>query len=170
MIVLVERISPKPIRSKETRKIAILFFMIEKAKVLEVLGKVHLMSLATVDAEGVWVADVIFIYDEDLNIYWMSHPDARHSRAILEHAQVAGTITLSTQSKEMNLGIQFAGNARKIDGARHDLAVKHYKKRNHPVPSEDEDVLKGRSWYVITPTRIDLIDEARFGSKKVRML
>ena len=33
---------------------------------------------------GIWVADVIFIHDDDLNVYWMSHPECRHSKAILE--------------------------------------------------------------------------------------
>ena len=87
----------------------------------------------------------------------------RHSQAILKNGQVAGTITASTESKVPNFGIQFSGMAGKCEGPRHDLVVMHYAKRGQPAPAEGEDVLKGRSWYQLTPTKIHLIDEANFG-------
>lgn len=124
------------------------------------------MSLATLDDGGLWVADVIYIYDENLNIYWMSSPNVRHSKAILKNKQVAGSITVSNRSKEKNLGIQFSGIAEKIEGARYDLAVKHLEKRGHPKPKESDDVLDGDSWYVLTPNKVDLIDEENLGWKK----
>lgn len=137
-----------------------------KTKILEVLEKGHLMSLATSDSSGLWVADLIYIFDQDLKLYWMSSPDVRHSKAILDDSHVAGSITISTKSKEPNLGIQFSGTASKIDGSRFDLAKKHLKKRNHPEPKEQDDILRGASWYVLNPNRIDLIDEENQGFKK----
>ncbi len=140
-----------------------------KEKVKEVLEKGHLMSLATLDDGGLWVADVIYIFDDSLNIYWMSDLDARHSKAIMDHKQVAGTITVSKRSKEKNLGIQFSGMAEKIDGPRFDLAKKHYAKRDRPEPKEKDDVLEGDSWYMLRPTLIDLIDEDNLGFRKVKI-
>jgi uncharacterized protein YhbP (UPF0306 family) len=137
-----------------------------ESKILEVLEKGHLMSLATSDEGGLWVSDVVYVFDEDLSLYWMSDPDARHSQAILKNKQVAGTITISNKSKELNLGIQFSGIAEKIDGSRWDLAKKHLKKRSHPEPKEEDDVLKGDSWYVLKPNNIDLIDEEHLGYDK----
>ena len=137
-----------------------------KSRILEVLDKGHLMSLATIDNGGLWVADVIYVFDEDLNIYWMSDPDVRHSKAILKNKQVAGTITISNKSKEPNLGIQFSGTAEKIDGARYDLAIKHLTKRGYPEPKETDDVLQGDSWYVLHPVKIDLVDEENYGYNK----
>lgn len=134
-----------------------------RERVKEVLRGTHLMSLATRDAEGLWVADVIFIYDDDLTLYWMSDPAARHSRAILKSEEAAGTITASAAGKVPNLGIQFAGHAEKIDGPRYDLAVKHYAKRGRPEPKEEDDVLEGDSWYKLTFTKLKLIDEENFG-------
>ena len=134
-----------------------------KKRALEVLAHAHLMSLATQDEGGLWVADVVFIYDDDLKIYWMSDPEVRHSQAILKNPGVAGTITVSNKSKEPNLCIQFAGRAEKIDGARHDLALKHLAKRGYPAPLETDDVLDGDSWYSLTPQKIRLIDEQSFG-------
>ncbi|MBI2013664.1 MAG: pyridoxamine 5'-phosphate oxidase family protein [Candidatus Colwellbacteria bacterium] len=131
----------------------------------EVLKKGYLMSLATLDEGGVWVADVIYIHDNDFNIYWMSDPSVRHSQAIIKNNRVAGTITVSGV-KEDNMGIQFEGIGEKIDGDRYDLALKHYKKRKKPAPKENEDVLQGDSWYVLKPKKIQLIYEKLFGFEK----
>ena len=137
-----------------------------KSKVLEVLRRGHLMSLATLDDGGLWVADLVYVFDVDFNIYWMSDPEVRHSKAILKNAQVAGTITISNKSKEQNLGIQFFGKAEKINGDKHDLAIKHLTKRGYPEPKENDDVLQGDSWYIFRPAKIDLIDEENYGYDK----
>lgn len=136
-----------------------------KQLIQEVLEKGYLMSLATVDSGGVWVSDVIYIFDEGLNIYWMSDPKARHSQAIIKNPQVAGSITVSGQGED-NLGIQFEGIAEKIDGSRYDLAVKHFTKRKKPTPTETENVLQGDSWYMVKPQKIELICERLFGFEK----
>lgn len=139
-----------------------------KPLILEVLEKSYLMSLATVDDGGVWVAPVICIHDDDLNIYWMSDPVSRHSKAIAMNPNVAVSIVSSGKGED-NLGIQAGGIAEKIDGLRHDLAEKHFAKRNKPAPDESQDVLEGDSWYVLHPKHIDLIYEKLFGFKKQRI-
>jgi uncharacterized protein YhbP (UPF0306 family) len=131
----------------------------------EILEKGYLVSLATLDEVGVWVADVIYIYDDDFNIYWMSDPDARHSRALLKNKKVAGTITISGQGED-NLGIQFEGVAERIEGPRFDLARKHFLKRRKPEPKETDDVLEGDFWYVVRPKKFELIYEKFFGFEK----
>jgi uncharacterized protein YhbP (UPF0306 family) len=134
-------------------------------RILEVLKTTHLMSLGVSDSGSVWVADVIFLYDDDLNIYWLSAPDTRHSQAILKNNKIAGSITCSTKSKEQNFGIQFEGKAEKLEGVRFDLIAKHWTKRNKKIPdiSEATEILEGDCWYKLVPTRIGLIDEIHFG-------
>lgn len=139
-----------------------------KQLIKKVLDQGYLMSLATTDTGGVWVSDVIYIHDDDFNIYWMSDPEVRHSQAVIENHQVAGTITVSNQGED-NLGIQFEGIAEKIEGNRHDLALKHYAKRKKPAPKESDDILEGDSWYVVKPKSIELIDEKLFGFDKQKL-
>ena len=134
----------------------------------EVLDKGYLMSLATVDTHGVWVADVIDICDDDMNIYWMSDPSVRHSQAIHKNNNVAGTITVSVQGED-NLGIQFCGIAKKIIGTRYDLARTYFIKKKKPIPQEYDDVLQGDSWYILTPQTIELIHETLFGFDKQKL-
>ncbi len=81
------------------------------------------------------------------------------------HPQFAGTITVSGQGED-NMGLQFSGVAQKIDGARYDLALKHFAKRKKDLPAETDDVLKGNAWYVLKPTRIELTCEKLFGFDK----
>jgi len=136
-----------------------------KELIKEVLEKGYLMSLATKDEGGIWVSDVIYINDDEFNIYWISDPEVRHSEAILKNNKIAGTITVSGP-REDNLGIQFEGVAEKIEEPRYDLAKKHYTKRLKPEPEESEDVLQGDSWYVLRPSKVELICEKLFGFEK----
>lgn len=136
-----------------------------KSLIVRVLQGGYLMSLGTIDSEGVWVSDVIYVYDENLNIYWMSDPDTRHSKSILHSNEVAGAITVSGKGQD-DLGIQLNGTISKIDGPRFDLTAKHFSKRGKAIPSEHEDVLQGDSWYMIKPKKIDIICEEKFGFKK----
>lgn len=139
-----------------------------KSLIKEVLERGYLMSLATVDEGGVWVSDVIYVFDDNLNIYWMSKLHRRHSIAIVKSPKVAGTITVSDQGED-NLGIQFGGSAQKINGERYDLALKHYAKRKKPQPKETDNVLDGGSWYVLKPKTIELIHEKFFGFDKKKL-
>jgi uncharacterized protein YhbP (UPF0306 family) len=139
-----------------------------KTIIRDVMERGYIVSLATLDDEGIWVFDVVYVHDADFKLYWMSKPQVRHSRAVLANPKVAGTITVSGRGEE-NLGIQFEGRAKKIEGPRFDLAKKQYAKRDRPEPKESDDVLQGDSWYEMKPTRIDLICEARFGYEKQRI-
>jgi len=136
-----------------------------RERILEVYQRGYLMSLGTQDAGGVWVSDVIYIWDQELNLYWMSDPDARHSRAIRESGAGAATITVSVPYTP-DLGVQIAGTARELRGRRYDLAVKHFAKRKKAKPSKLPDVLQGDKWYQLTPTRIECIDEEYCGFEK----
>lgn len=134
--------------------------------VRSVLEKGHLMSLATVDEAGPWVSDLVYVFDDALNIYWLSMPDTRHSQALLGSPKVAATITISTRSKEPNEALQIAGTAEKIEGDILEMATKHLAKRSHPPPEREGQILEGgRSWYKLTPTKIRVIYEPTFGFK-----
>lgn len=134
----------------------------------EILSEGYLMTIATHDTNGIWACDVIYVYDENLNLYWMSAPQTRHSHAISAMPEIAGTITVSHKGQD-NKGVQFQGKAEKIEGPRWDLAKKHFSKRGKPEPSEVEDVLDGDFWYVLKPHFFDVIHEAHFGFSKKKL-
>lgn len=139
-----------------------------KPLIKEVLEKGYLMSLGTQDEGGVWVADVTYVFDDKFNIYWMSSPEVRHSKAITANPHVAATITVSGLGQD-NLGIQCSGVAEKVNQLRLDLIAKYFIKRQKPAPADSDGFLKGRSWYVLRPAFFELIHEKHFGFKKQKL-
>lgn len=139
-----------------------------KKRIFEVLEKGYLMSLGTCDDGGVWVADVTYIHDKELNIYWKSFPTVRHSRALLQNNKVAGTITINGPTED-DFGIQLEGIAQKIEEERYDLSVEYFSKKNREKPPPTEDTLHGRSWYILKPHIIQLIDKKNLGIEKATL-
>lgn len=138
--------------------------------VRKVLEQGYLMSLATVDESGPWVADVIYVFDENFTIYWLSKDITRHSKAILKNPAVAASITVSNNQGEDNVGLQLSGNVAKIEGDILEIASKHRLKRNKPIPKKPGEILEaGESWYKLTPKIIELIYEPKWGFVKQKI-
>src|SRR3989344_4835344 len=132
----------------------------------QVLEEGYLMSLGTVDEGGVWVADVIYIHDEAFNLYWLSMPHVRHSKAIEENSKVACTITASWKT-DAERALQIEGIAERIEGPMFELEKRLESKRGLPLPDEPGEILKkGHSWYMLKPTKIELLHSQSFGYDK----
>ena len=87
--------------------------MIDVEKIIrEYIDKTVHMSLATVKDNKPWVCEVHFAYDNDLNLYWRSTPDRRHSMDLEQNPNVAGNI-VATYDLETGCGgaIYFEGIA-----------------------------------------------------------
>jgi uncharacterized protein YhbP (UPF0306 family) len=135
----------------------------------EIYAQGYVMSLGIMDPEGVWVADVTYTYDDDFNIYWMSLPKQRHSRAIgLTSAQVAGTITVSNHG-DPNSGVQLSGQAEQVDDIPEESLRRYFVKRNKPMPQPGETFGGESRWYKFTPDRIELIHEKEFGYNRQKV-
>ncbi len=75
---------------------------------------VHI-SLATCAGGRPWVCEVHFAFDDDLNLYWQSLPDRRHSVEIDENANVAGNIVTQHALNQKVRGVYFEGRAEKLE-------------------------------------------------------
>lgn len=133
-----------------------------------VLDKGYLLSLGTVDDGGVWVADLIYVHDSDFNIYWLSRADARHSKALERNTEVAGTISLSNDPAEKDIGLQLTGFAENFDVFLPEMTIEYIRKRRRPQIRDAMEILKSGklSWYKLKPRRIELIYEELFGHEK----
>jgi hypothetical protein len=133
------------------------------ALVSKVLDDAYLMSLGTVDKSGVWVADVIYVHDENFNLFWLSLPDARHSKALRSEPRVACTVTASWKT-DAERALQIEGTASVVDGARFDFEKRLAAKRGLPSPSSPGEALaEGYFWYVLRPERVELLHSEPFG-------
>jgi len=76
------------------------------------------MTLATADANGVpWASPVWYATEDNQTFYWVSDPEARHSRNIAQRPQVAIVIFDSTVSPNAAEAVYLAARAHKTDGA-----------------------------------------------------
>lgn len=69
------------------------------------------MSLATVKNNRPWVCEVHFYYDDNLNIYFASSIDSRHSQEIAENPFVSGNIVTQHHKDQKTRCVDFEGTA-----------------------------------------------------------
>lgn len=125
---------------------------VEKIIRENIVKTVH-MSLGTSENNIPWVCEVHFAVDENLNIYWRSKTDRRHSHEIANNPMVAGNIVKQYQLGEQVIGIYFEGSAELLESVDN----------NHPAFTSlkssleiDEEALKeaqnddGHKFYRIT--------------------
>jgi len=128
----------------------------------KVLEEAFVMSLGIADESGPWVADVVYVYDGDFNLYWISRPDARHSRALGSVGKAACTIHASWETHNER-ALQIEGRVEKIEGPMFELEKKLEAKRGTPEPRRPGEILaEGLEWYKLTPDKIFLIHSKPF--------
>lgn len=141
-----------------------------KERIKKVLEQGYLLSLGTIDEGGPWVSDVIYISDDDFNLYWMSNTKFRHSEAIEKNNNVAGTITVSQKPGVLDFGLQIKGTSKKLEGLNLTLIAKYLKKKGKVVPDKVIDILLGGyAWYQMKPTTIELIDQENYNFDKKKI-
>ena len=141
-----------------------------KNDLLKVFEKTKLMSLATHDKD-LWSATVYFLYDKDLNIYFLSPTGSLHCKNIAKNSQVSLTIADSRQkSSAKKVGVQIRGECKKITSlAEIKNVVLMWNKRHLDTPPITFKKLM-KVWtsrfYKITPTKIRFFNE-NYGEEKV---
>lgn len=129
----------------------------------EIYQEGFVVNLGVADAEGPWVAPVVYVFDDDLNLYWVSLPDARHSRAIKANGRVAATIVVSHETKHER-ALQVEGNAILLNDMLLEREQRLERKRGVAVPAKaGESLVKGHQWYKLMPTKIGLLHSEKFG-------
>ncbi len=80
----------------------------------EYLSQVIHLSLGTCKDNQPWVSEVHFAYDNDLNLYFRSTINRRHSIEIASNPNVAGNIITQHQINEKPRGVYFEGIAERL--------------------------------------------------------
>lgn len=79
--------------------------MTNDAVAREILDANSYVVLATADAEGVPWASPVWFAREDSDLYWMSHPGARHSQNIAVRPQIAMVVFDSSVTPGSGQGV-----------------------------------------------------------------
>jgi pyridoxine/pyridoxamine 5'-phosphate oxidase len=82
----------------------------------EIIAANRYMTLATADADGVpWASPVWFATEDERSFYWVSDPDARHSRNIAQRPEIALVIFDSTVTPGEARAVYMAARAEQVD-------------------------------------------------------
>jgi nitroimidazol reductase NimA-like FMN-containing flavoprotein (pyridoxamine 5'-phosphate oxidase superfamily) len=81
----------------------------------EILTHTSYVVLATADADGTpWATPVWFATDDFTELFWVSHPDAQHSRNIGDRPEVAMVVFDSTVPPGTGQGVYMTGVAEQV--------------------------------------------------------
>lgn len=139
-----------------------------QAKFQRFLAQRISMSVATTSPTGApSEADVYFVSDADLNLYFYSDPASRHSRNIQRDPRVAVTMRAESMDWHEIQGLQ-------VDGVAHVIDEPHVRTRawdemceKFPFYRSFTDAVASLKMYCVTPKRIRWIDNSvSFGHKE----
>jgi uncharacterized protein YhbP (UPF0306 family) len=143
------------------------------------LAQHNTMTLATVDHAGApQAAAVFYAADDAFDLFFLSSPHSRHSRALARDPRVAASIQADNQAWQTIQGLQIEGAARLVDGAAQTAhAMRIYASRFEFLrglldgvdggPAALRGPLASSRFYVLRPAWIRLIDNTQgFGSKE----
>ena len=130
-----------------------------KTYILDYLAKNRRMTLATSENNVPWAATVMFAYDPDLNLYFISVPDSRKTKNLETNPRVSGAINEFQKTPGKILGVQLEGTAEILDKNKNTKELEIYKKRFDWA----DEYLHDHELYKIIPKKIYYLDDELFG-------
>jgi uncharacterized protein YhbP (UPF0306 family) len=128
------------------------------------LSQSRMMQISTVDSNQPWICTVYYVEDEDLNLYWLSHPTRRHSKEIEKHNKVA--IAVPVKFDKPVTGIQVEGSVNVVNDADQIAKVTEKYVSRHNSGKDFYDLfIAGKNqhfMYKFTPKKYKLFDENTF--------
>lgn len=96
----------------------------------EYIEQVVHLSLATSDGVQPWISELHFAYDKDLNLYFVSEKNRRHSEEIASNPRVAGNIVTQHHKHQKVRAVYFEGKAEQLTGVdENHVGYQEYVKR-----------------------------------------
>jgi uncharacterized protein YhbP (UPF0306 family) len=127
-------------------------------------GESQVMQIATVAGDQPWICTVYYVADNELNVYWLSLPDRRHSQEIAKHSKVAAAIAIKPDKPVV--GLQIEGDAEEItDAATIAAIMKQYVAKYSSGQSFYDNFISGKNQhrlYRLRPRLFVLFDEVNF--------
>jgi uncharacterized protein YhbP (UPF0306 family) len=132
-----------------------------EAVIRDYLPEVIHMSLATSVIDKPWVCEVHYVFDHDLNLYFRSTLNRRHSKEIEQNPNVAGNIVKQHFVGQKPRGVYFEGNAELLlDVDENHIAYKLYCERfgtNQSILEQAKEET-GHKFYKISVSKFYLFD------------
>lgn len=131
--------------------------------VLAYLAKHHVLTLATVGADGVWAAAVFYV-NQQFDFYFLSAGHTRHGRHLGSVARVAATIQADYADWQAIQGVQLEGRVTLLQGDEQATAVALYKQKFPFLQQADasmQTAMTKVNWYHLQAERLYFIDNSK---------
>jgi uncharacterized protein YhbP (UPF0306 family) len=139
-----------------------------RATALAYLRAHNVMTLATTGDDGPWAA-AVFYASADFALYFVSSPEARHSRNLALRPRVAVTVQEDYRDWTAIKGLQIEGTARVITGPEQSAAASTYRAK-YPFTGTVSTLAAAFArvaWYMVEPDRVFYLDNSvRFGYRE----
>lgn len=141
--------------------------------ICENVPKVNILQLATCINNKPWSCNLHYVTDEDMNIYWLSTPERRHSKELEINPRASATILVheNTKAQDFVIGITVEGQVSKVDRSKYKTILTKYGKK-HAINKTSVNLLKflalvvsGKDQHVLyklKPTQFVLFDTKHF--------
>ena len=144
------------------------------ARILDLLGRDHVVTLACRDEQVTWAAAVFFAH-EGLDLYFMSSPNSRHVRCLAFDPCLAGVIHGPAHDWRSIVGLQVSGSTEQVPPDEVGAAWKVYARRFPFVDASGQEadptlakVLQKASWYRLRISEAVILDNTRGFTHRVR--
>lgn len=139
---------------------------VDRERALDYLRSHHVLTLAVTDADGPWAA-ALFYASDGFRCIFLSDPRTRHARAAAANPHVAATIQDQPEDWTEIRGIQLEGTVRRLSGLARATALARYVARFHHIAADPRlaTAFRRAATYELTPTRLFLVDNRRFGQR-----
>ena len=125
----------------------------------------RMLQIATVNGDQPWSCIVYYASDENLNFYWISKLDTRHSQEIAKHSKVAASIPIKFDDLTV-VGVQLEGDAKLVeDPSEIKEKVKLYSDKFNRGDAWYKDFVAGNNshkLYKIKPRLFAIFDRVNF--------
>ena len=123
------------------------------------------MQLATVSGDQPWSCTLYYVADENLNLYWISTPDTRHSKQIHTNKKVAASIPVKFKDLTV-VGVQAEGDAVLVEDTDEiKSAIRIYTDKFDRGEDWYKDFIDGKNehkLYILKPRLFVLFDRENF--------
>lgn len=130
-----------------------------KEYILDYLSKNRRMTLATSHDNIPWAATVLFAYERDFSLYFISVPDSRKTKNIETNPKVSVAINEYVHKAGFTIGLQIEGKAIMINKEKDKAELEIYRKRF----GWTDNFLHDHELYKIVPEKIYYLDDEKFG-------
>ena len=120
------------------------------------LADASTLGLATTDADGKpHAANLNFVEDADLNLFWVSNPESAHSRHVAARPDTAVTVYTPFERPDRIRGLQLHGRCEAVDDF--DTAWARFCAK-FPYATAFEAAAREETFYRFTPSWLRWID------------